>query len=46
KDGDSLGSLNKFRAGDDPRQNAALKDADKFEEVESGLTFLGICGIK
>ncbi|CAM9628969.1 unnamed protein product [Scytosiphon promiscuus] len=46
KDGDALGSLNKFRAGDDPQQNPALKNSDKFEEVESGLTFLGICGIK
>lgn len=38
--------MNKFREGDDPQENAYLKDSDKFEEVESNLTFVGICGIK
>lgn len=46
QDGDDLESLNNFREGDDPQENDALKNADKFEEVESGLTFVGICGIK
>ncbi|CAM9682994.1 unnamed protein product, partial [Laminaria digitata] len=46
KEGDALGALNKFREGDDPQQNPSLKDSDKFEEVESDLTFVGICGIK
>lgn len=41
-----MGSLNQFREGDDPQENASLKDCDKFEEVESDLTFVGICGIK
>lgn len=46
QDGDSLGSLNKFREGDDPSENASLKNTDKFADVESDLTFVGICGIK
>lgn len=46
QDGDDLGSLNGFREGDDPQEHSSLKNADKFEEVESGLTFVGICGIK
>lgn len=46
QDGDSLGSLNKFKKGDDPQQNAYLKNPDRFTEVESDLTFVGICGIK
>ncbi|CAN0294943.1 unnamed protein product [Ectocarpus sp. 12 AP-2014] len=46
KEGDTLGALNKFRTGDDPQRNPSLRNADKFEEVESDLTFVGICGIK
>ncbi|CAM9871185.1 unnamed protein product, partial [Ectocarpus sp. 8 AP-2014] len=46
KEGDALGTLNKFRNGDDPQRNPSLRNADKFEEVESDLTFVGICGIK
>lgn len=46
QDGENLGNLNDFREGDDPQENNALKNADKFEEVESDLTFVGICGIK
>lgn len=46
QDGDALGSLSRFKQGDDPTANSELKSCDNFKSIESDLTFLGICGIK
>ena len=39
-------SLKNFQSNDDIRNHPLLKDPNKYEDIESGLTLVGIVGIK
>lgn len=46
KEGGELGALNKLTTEEEAAASPLLRNPSQFGQIESGLTFVGICGIK